>query len=104
GLPDLAVAFDRALDRIDDARLVEAGAGDLGLAHVFGTRAAQKQLVVLGALSVDAEDADVARMVVAAGIDAAADLDLQLAEVALALGIGEALGDLLRHRQRTRVR
>src|SRR3569623_961696 len=57
GFSDLAVAVDRALDRVDDPGLVEAGAGDLGLADVFRPRAAEQQLVVLGALPVDAEDA-----------------------------------------------
>ncbi len=43
----------------------------------------KQQLVVLGALPVDAEDADMAGMVMAAGIDAAADLELELADVPL---------------------
>ena len=47
--------------------------------------AAEQQLVVLGALAVDAEDADVAGVVVAAGVDAARDLELQLAQIAPAV-------------------
>src|SRR5690606_28717821 len=39
--PDLAIMLDRALDRVDDSGLVEAGAGNLGLADVFGARAAE---------------------------------------------------------------
>src|SRR5205085_10193709 len=88
-LAQLAVTLHRALDGIDDAVLVEAGAGDLGLADVFGAGAAEQQLIVLDALAVDAEDADVAGVVVAAGLDAARDLDLELAHVELALEIGE---------------
>jgi hypothetical protein len=42
-------------------------------------------------------------MVVAAGIDAAGDLDLQIADVALALDIAETLGDFLRDRDRARI-
>ena len=40
----------------------------------------QGDLVELLALLIDAQDADVAHVVVAAGVDAAADLDLQLAD------------------------
>ena len=72
GLADRAVLLDRALDRVDDAVLVEAGAGDLGLRGLLVARAAEQELVILAALPVDAEDADVARVVVAAGVDAAA--------------------------------
>ena len=39
------------------------------------------ELVVLLALLLDAQDADVADVVVAAGVDAAGDLDLQLADL-----------------------
>ena len=46
--------------------------------------AAQAQLVELDPVLVDAEDADVADVMMAAGIDAARDLDLQVADVVLA--------------------
>src|SRR3569833_1858130 len=91
------------LDGVDHAVLVEAGAGDLGLGGVLVTRAAEEQLVGLAAFLIDAEDADVACVVMPAGIDAAADLDLELAEFALAVEIGEALRDLLCDRDRARV-
>jgi hypothetical protein len=39
-------------------------------------------------------------MMVAAGIDAAGDLDLQIADLGLPLGIAEAVGNLLRHGDR----
>src|SRR3546814_14351403 len=57
----------------------------------------------LGALPIDAEDADMPGMVMPAGVDAARDLDLQLAQILLPLEIGEALGDLLRDGDRARV-
>ena len=41
-----------------------------------------------------------ADMVVAAGIDAARDLDLQIADIVPAVRIGETLADALRHRDR----
>jgi hypothetical protein len=47
--------------------------------------AAERHLVEFRALLLDAEDADMADMVMAAGVDAAGNLELQLADVALAL-------------------
>src|SRR3546814_919428 len=96
GIAQLAVALDRAFDRIDDAVLVEAGAGDLGLRRILRARSAEQELVILGALAVDAQDADVPRVVVAAGVDAARDLDLQFAEVELAVPVREPSLNLLR--------
>src|SRR3546814_20271392 len=70
---------------------------------VFGTRTAEQQLVIFGALAVDAKDADLAGMMVAAGVDAARDLDLELANVELTLHVRETLRNLLRQRDRARV-
>ena len=61
----------------------KARAEDLADRGVLARRAAERDLVELLALLVDAEDADVADVVVAAGIDAAGDLDLELADVVL---------------------
>ncbi len=81
-----------ALDRVDDPSFVEARAGDLRPGWYFAVaRSAEQQLVALAALTVDAEDADVARVVVAAGVDAARDLDLDLTDVLLAILVGEPL-------------
>src|SRR3546814_18137233 len=70
---------------------------------VFGTRTAEQQLVIFGALAVDAKDADLAGMMVAAGVDAARDLDLELANVELTLHVRKTLRNLLRQRDRARV-
>ena len=43
-------------------------------------------------------------VMMAAGIDATGNLDLEFADVVLTVEIGEAFGDLLRHRNGTRVR
>jgi hypothetical protein len=42
----------------------------------------------------------VAGVVVAAGVDAARDLELELADIALTVGVGEAQRNRLRHRDR----
>src|SRR6218665_753426 len=90
----------RLFDRVDDAVFGEAGAGDRAERHILRARAAERQLVILDALTIDTEDADMAGMVVATGIDAAADLELELAEFALAADVREARRDLLRERYR----
>ena len=79
-------------DRIDDLMLAESRAQDFADARVFRARAAELQLVKFDAFLVDAEHADMARVVMAAGIDAAGNLDLQLADFALARDVGETLG------------
>ena len=66
-------------------------------------RAAERDLVEFLAFPLDAEDADVAGMVMAAGVDAAGDLDLQRADLLLPAGVGEALGDALGDRDRAGV-
>src|SRR3546814_15210511 len=92
GVAQLAIALDRALDRVDDAVLVEAGAGDLGLRRVLRARSAEQELVIFGALAVEAQDTDVPRVVVATGVDAAGNLDLEFAAVRLALHPGQQIG------------
>src|SRR5690606_41590857 len=64
--------------------------GDLGLGYVLRARAAEQELVILRALPVHAQDADVAGVMVAAGVDAARYLDLQLAQIVLQSGIGRS--------------
>src|SRR5690606_32039353 len=102
-LPLAQIDVGRLLDRVDNAILVEAGAGDLGEAGIFRARSAEQELVVLRALPVDAENADMAGMVVPAGIDAAGDFDLQFAQLARIAALGEAGLDLLRDRDRARI-
>src|SRR3546814_15992742 len=94
GLAQFAIAFDGAFDRIDDPGFVEAGAGDLGLRGVFGTRTAEQQLVIFGALPADARDADLAGMMVAACVVAARNLGLELAHVELTLHVRRTLRNL----------
>src|SRR5215472_13094242 len=64
---------------------------------------ADRHLVVLLAVLLDPEDADVPDVMVTAGIDAAGDVDVQPSEVASQIEILEAARDLLGHRNRARV-
>src|SRR5262249_2699808 len=81
--------------------------GDLAIGHrrpqnraqlsVLIGAAADGDLVIFLAVLLDAEDADVANVMVAAGIDAAGDIDVQPAEIARQIEIAEAAGGLPRH-------
>src|SRR3546814_13517246 len=88
------------LDSAHNPVLVKAGAGDLGERRVLRFGATEQQLVVFLALPVDAENADMAGMVVAAGVDAARNLELQFAQPRGASALGKALRNLLRARNR----
>src|SRR4029079_17786952 len=100
--PEAEIGLDDLLDGVGDLLRREAAADDFADRRVLVGGAAQRHLIELGALLLDAEDADMADMVMAAGIDAAGDLQLQLADLALALQRGEALRDFLRDRDRAR--
>ena len=65
--------------------------------------AADGDLVELLAVLLDAENADVADVMMAAGVDAAGDVDVQLAEVAREVEIAEAPRQLLRDGNRARI-
>src|SRR5262245_23817280 len=128
--PALTSGIDALLERLDadaldgiDEELVRSLAqleigggyvldhvGDLAIRHrrtqnraelgaLVGT-AADRDLVIFFAVLLDAEDADVADVMVPAGIDAARDVDVQPAEIAGQIEVAEAARDLLGHRDR----
>jgi hypothetical protein len=74
---------------------IEARPHDLADRDIFRSRSAERDLVIFDALLVDAEDADMPGMVMPAGVDAAGDLELQFANIALAGQIGKAFRNLL---------
>src|SRR3546814_14120728 len=88
---------DWSSDVCSSDRLVvgEGGADDLPERSVLVGAAAEGDLVEFLALLVDAEDADVAHVMMAAGVDAAGDLDLEVADLVLAFQVAEARGDAL---------
>src|SRR5215470_12010025 len=97
----IQIGVDDGLDRAHDLVGAERRPDDVAERGVLVGAAAEGDLVEFGAVLVDAEDADVADMMVAAGVDAAGNLDLQLADIEQLGEIGEMLADLLRHRDRT---
>ena len=94
--PQLQIGIDDLLDRVGHLLGGKAGPDDLADRRALGGGAAQRDLVELLALLIEAEDADVADVMVAAGIDAARDVDLEGTDVLLALQVGEAARDALR--------
>src|SRR5689334_6177106 len=105
----LQVGMDQLLDDVGDVRARERRADDLAKAGAVPARtgfaliSADLDLVPLLAVLIDAEDADVADMVVAAGIHAARDVEVELADLVQVVEVVEALLDGLRHRDRLRV-
>src|SRR5262245_29244038 len=102
-LPKLRVGGDHVFDGIGNAFLIEAVAQDVNDRGVLRARTAEQDLVVLHAFAIDAQDADMANVVVAARIDAAGNLDLELAEIVLAFEIGKAARNLLGDIDRPRI-
>src|SRR3989338_1289667 len=101
--PDGEIGADQLVNGGGDLVGRQGRTQDLADRGVFRARAAQRQLVEFLALLIDAQDADVGHVVVAAGVDAAADLDLQLADLLGAIQIGELAGDVLGDRDRAGV-
>jgi hypothetical protein len=94
-LPDRSdkIGVDQRLDRIDDGLGGEPAPDNLADGCVLVRRTAERDLVELLALLLQAENADMADMVMATGIDAAGNLDLQLADLRLTLSCAEAIGN-----------
>ena len=78
-LPQIQIAVDDALDGIRDLFIGDRGPEQLTQRRVLVGLAAQRDLVEFLAVLFDAEEADMADMMMAAGIDAARDVDVQAA-------------------------
>src|SRR5690606_3656132 len=92
------VDTDDLLDDVGHVVLGERRAEDLPQAGVANGTAAQGYLVELRALLVYAENADMAHVMVAAGVHAAGDIQVQLAQVEQVVQVIEAALDGLGHR------
>src|SRR5262245_16477011 len=89
------IGLDDGVDRLRHGFGAEAGSDDRADRCVVLGVAAERNLIELGTFLVDAENADIAGVVMTAGIDAARHVEPQGADQFLALGVLEALGDLL---------
>ena len=97
------IGGDDGVDGVRHGFRPEAGADDGADRGVVLGAAAERNLIELGAFLVDAENTDIAGMMVTAGIDAARHIETQRPDLLLARGILEALGDLLGDRDRARI-
>ena len=97
------IDIDQVLDDVGNVRRRERRADDLSERGVVALGAAQRDLVPLAAVLVDAEDADVADVVVAAGVHAAGHVELEIADVVQVVEVVEAALDRFGDRDRLRV-
>src|ERR1700760_3216928 len=98
------IGLDDVLDHVGDLVVLHAGADQRAELGLFVGAAADGNLIDLLAVLLDAENADMADMVMAAGIDAAGDVDMQPADQLGGVVVGEATRQLLRNRDRAGVR
>src|SRR5262249_11662942 len=102
-LAQLEIAGGDVLDHVGDLAVRHGRTQNLAELGALVGAAADRHLVVLFAVLLDPEDADVPDVMVTAGVDAAGDVDVQPSEVASQIEILEAARDLLGHRNRARV-
>src|SRR5262249_52367131 len=100
---ELDISGGDILDHIGDLHVRHRRADQRTELSVFVGLATERDLIKLLAVLLDAENADMADMVVAAGIDAAGNIDVQTAQIAREIGLVEAPGDFLRNRDRARI-
>ena len=92
-LAPVEIDIEDRLHRIDDALGREGRADDVADAGILVGAAAEGHLIELLAFFVDAENADMADVMMAAGIDAAGNLDAELADLPLRRPGPVAAGD-----------
>src|SRR4029077_1565179 len=98
------IGLNDLFDSVDDLCRAQSRSQHFADRRIFGTRTAQLNLVEFDALLVDTQNADMAGVVVTAGIDVTGYLDLDLAQIVLPFEIGEALLNGLRDRNGACVR
>src|ERR1700687_4906533 len=81
-LPQFEIGRGDVLDHVGDLRIGHGGPAQRAARGIFVGLAAERDLINLLAVLLDAENADMADMVMAAGIDAAGNVDVHPAEVA----------------------
>src|SRR5687768_4756275 len=94
------IGIDDLADGVGYVLAGKARTEDRANRGALGGRAAERDLVIFLALLIEAQDADVADMVVAAGIDATGDIDLERPDLVLARDVGELARDGLGHGNR----
>src|ERR1700761_5457726 len=98
------ISLDDILDDVGDFVEFHRRADQRAELGVLIGAAADGDLVDFLAVLLDAENADMADMVMAAGIDAAGNIDVQPADQVGGIMVGKAARQFLRDRDRTRIR
>src|SRR6266566_6700724 len=102
-LAQLHVSRDDVLDHVDDLAVRHRGTQQRAELRVLVGAAGDRDLIILLAVLLDAEDADVADVVMATRVDAAGNVDVQPVEAAREIEIAEPAGQFLRDRDRARI-
>src|ERR1043166_7218769 len=103
-LAQLHVGRDDVLDHVGDLAGGHRGTEQRAQLRVLVGAAADRDLIIFLAVLLDAEDADVADVMMAAGVDAAGNVDVQPVEPAGEIEIAEPARQLLGDRDRAGVR
>src|SRR6202011_1922982 len=91
------------LDDVGHLRIGHGGPDQRAERRVLVGLAAERDLIKFLAVLLDAKNADMADMVMTAGIDASGNVDVHPAEVARQIAVTKTPRDLLRDRDRTRI-
>src|SRR5262252_6447096 len=94
-LPQFEVSGDDLLHHVGDLRVGDCGPEQLTKLGTFIGTAAKSDLVELLAVLLDSQNPDMADMMVAAGVDAARNVDVKPAKVVSKIEITEPAGQLL---------
>src|ERR1700733_234624 len=97
GLTLFYIDFQQALDRVGDLPLRHRRADDGAQGSIRAGGAADGDLIPLFAALIDAEDADVADVMVTAGVHAPGHLDVDLAQIVQIVVVVELLVDEFRN-------
>src|SRR6266568_4363060 len=96
----LDIDLDQGSDHVGHLARRERRADDLAQRRRFALRAADRDLVPLGAVLVDAEHADVADVMMATGVHATGDIEIDFTDVVQVIEIVEAALDRFSDRNR----
>src|ERR1039458_8129393 len=103
-LAQFEIGGDDVLDHVGDVGVAHRRADQRAERGGLVSPAADRDLIELFIVLLDAENADVADVMMAAGVDASGNVDVQRAEIAGEVAIAEPPADLLRHRNGAGVR
>lgn len=99
-LANLEIGVDDRLDRIDDCLTRKTGTQNFAKRAILVGGAAERDLIGFDAFLLKPENADTGDVMVAAGVDAARNIDMELANVGGTTVLPEAFGNALRNRDR----